>query len=79
MSWAAYRATPIWLQVGFKGDPDVGHTVRKLAPLGEVGSRVVEQSGYVDVAIDLPVGAERDGVVQAIIAQVTSIAELLAQ
>ena len=79
MSWAAYRATPIWLQVGVRGDPEVRQTVRQLAPLGEVGSRLVEQPAFVDVAIDLPVGVERDGVIQAIIAQVTSIAELLAQ
>jgi hypothetical protein len=79
MSWAAFRATPVWLQVGYRGDPEVGQTLRRLAPLGEVGSRVVEQPGFVDVGIDLPIGVERDGVIQAIVAQVTSVAELLAQ
>jgi hypothetical protein len=53
--------------------------VRRLAPLGEVGSRVVEQPGFVDVGIDLPLGVEQGGVIQAIVAQVTSLAELLAQ
>lgn len=76
--WARDRATPIWLQVGYKGQPSVATTMAALAPLGAEPNRVFARQTFVDVAIDIPVGLDRDAVVEALCAQVSRVASCLA-
>lgn len=78
ISWAKHRATPIWLQVGYKGSPSVAALRKALDSLDTEPGRVVLQPNFVDVAIDLPIGMEKDAVMEAIIDQVTRVKELLA-
>jgi hypothetical protein len=77
MSWAKHRATPIWLQVGWRGSPSPAAVTKALEPISNEPGRVVPQGTFVDVAIDLPIGEEREAVMGAIIDQVCAVAELL--
>jgi hypothetical protein len=68
--WAHDRATPIWLQLGWRGDPPVPVLLDALTPLRAERRRVFPRSTFVDVAIDLPIGRELDDVVEHIVQQV---------
>lgn len=72
--WARDRATPIWLQVGFRGQPAVPALLKALAPLQAQRNRVFPRSDFVDVAIDLPTGVEVDAVVDRITQQIGIVA-----
>jgi hypothetical protein len=75
--WAHDRATPIWLQLGWRGDPPVPRLLDALTPLRAERRRVFPRSTFVDVAIDLPTGRELDDVVEHIVQQVQTVADLL--
>lgn len=49
-----------------------------LAALPAERGRVFRHRNYVDVAIDLPTGVEEEAVLEAILGQVTRVAEVLA-
>jgi hypothetical protein len=76
--WARDRATPIWLQVGYKGQPTVPALLAALAPLAAEPHRVFPRQTFVDVAIDVPPGSDRDAVVESLCKQVSRVAVLLA-
>jgi len=73
-SWSKDRATPLWLQVGYKSEPPVAAVHAALAPMSGEANRVFRRQTCVDVAIDLPTGVEEDAVVAAISAQIERIA-----
>jgi hypothetical protein len=77
MSWGKHRATPIWLQVGYRGSPSPAAVAKALEPISDDPGRVVTQTTFVDVAIDLPIGEEREAVMESIVDQICAVAELL--
>ena len=65
-------------QVGVYRKPPIPALMTALAPLTAERGRVFRHRNYVDVAIDLPTGVEEEAVLEAILGQVTGVAELLA-
>jgi hypothetical protein len=76
--WARDRATPIWLQVGYKSQPTVAAVLAALAPLAAEPRRVFPRQSFVDVAIDVPARTDRDDVVTVLCDQIRRVASLLA-
>lgn len=74
--WAGERATPLWLQVGYKGQPPTADCLAALRPLQQTG-RLFEHSFSADVAIDVPTGVDLPEVVSAVVAQVEEVGQLL--
>lgn len=75
--WARDRATPIWLQIGYRGQPSVPAILDALAPLRAQRNRVFPRRDFVDVAIDLPTNVEADTVVDSMIHQIDVVASYL--
>lgn len=80
-AWGRSGLTPIWLQVGYAKQPTVAEIESVLKPLAARPGKVVPvaKKGFVDVAIELPVGTERHQVVASIVRQVTEVQHLIQQ
>lgn len=76
--WARDRATPVWLQIGYRGQPSVAATLTALTAMRGERNRVFPRSNFVDVAIDLPINVEADAVVADMVRQVLVVAGHLA-
>ncbi|WP_238015164.1 hypothetical protein KZZ52_01865 [Dactylosporangium sp. AC04546] len=77
-SWATDRATPIWLQIGYRGKPSASVILHAIGPLQAQRNRVfARDEGFVDVAIDLPVHVETDAVVDSMVQQISLVASYL--
>ncbi|MEV8514239.1 hypothetical protein [Dactylosporangium sp. NPDC051484] len=77
-SWATDRATPIWLQIGYRGKPATPVILDAIRPLQAQRNRVFVRDGnFVDVAIDLPVHVEADAVVDSMVEQISLAASYL--
>ncbi|MCW2943500.1 MAG: hypothetical protein JWR24_217 [Actinoallomurus sp.] len=76
-SWARDRATPIWLQIGYHGQPSVSAILDAVAPLRAQRNRVFSHRDSVDVAIDLPTNVEVDVVVESMMQQIGVVARYL--
>lgn len=77
-NWGLERATPVWLQVGYKNAPTLSQALEALSPLRSERSRVCVHANQADVAIDLPTGVELPDVVESVVAQVTAVRDCLA-
>jgi hypothetical protein len=80
-AWCRSGLSPIWLQVGYDGQPTVAKIEAALKPLAVRPGKIVPvaKKGFVDVAIELPVGTERHQVVASIVRQVTEVQHLIQQ
>lgn len=76
-AWARDRATPIWLQIGYRGDPSVSAILDTIAPLRAQRNRVFPRRDSVEVAIDLPTNVEVDAVVESMIQQIDVVVSYL--
>lgn len=76
-AWAADRATPIWLQIGYRGRPSAPVVLDAIGPLRAQRNRVFVRGNFVDVAIDLPVHFDVDAVVDSVAEQIGVVASYL--
>lgn len=78
-NWARNGLTPVWFQVGYANSPPVDIVRSTLRSLGAEPGRLIEKSaGFVDVAIELKTGLDKQEVVADIVDQIGRVRDLIA-